>query len=281
MSMNIRFPNITGVSEAEQLIQIKSYLYQLVEQLNWILPTIESSTDQAGTSSPNPSFGDISSETFYELKSLLIKSSDTLNAYYEKINAKLEGQYVKQTDFDGYKQETAQSFSGLVNQYVTQTGFNAYKQEVSQQFDGLGNQYVSQTGFDTYKQENATAISNLDSKYVSQVNYDAYQQEMSQNIAALQQSMGKLQQIIVSISLPASEWVGSGNLYSQVVSIDGITENSQVNLTPSVEQLSIFYEKDVTFVTENDGGIVTVYVIGQKPTDDYTIKASVVEVSHE
>ena len=83
---------------------------------------------------------------------------------------------------------------------------------------------------------------------------------------------------VVDVSLPASKWAGSGNLYSQVVSIDGITENSQVNLTPSVEQLSIFYEKDVTFITENDGGAVTVYVIGQKPTNDYTIKASIVEV---
>ena len=83
---------------------------------------------------------------------------------------------------------------------------------------------------------------------------------------------------VVNISLPASKWVGSGNLYSQGVSIDGITVNSQVNLTPSVEQLSIFYEKDVTFITENDGGVVTVYVIGQKPTNDYTIKASIVEV---
>ena len=83
---------------------------------------------------------------------------------------------------------------------------------------------------------------------------------------------------VVSVSLPASNWAGSGNLYSQKVLVDGITENSQVNLTPSVEQLSIFYEKDVTFMTENDGGIVTVYVIGQKPTNDYTIKASIVEV---
>ena len=83
---------------------------------------------------------------------------------------------------------------------------------------------------------------------------------------------------VVNVSLPSSKWAGSGNLYSQVVSIDGVTENSQVNLTPSVEQLAIFYEKDVTFITENDGGVVTVYVIGQKPTNDYTIKASIVEV---
>lgn len=83
---------------------------------------------------------------------------------------------------------------------------------------------------------------------------------------------------IVNISLPAVKWTGSGSLYSQVVSIPGITENSQVNLTPTVSQMSAFYDKDISFVTENDGGTVTVYVIGQKPTNDYTIPANIVEV---
>ena len=83
---------------------------------------------------------------------------------------------------------------------------------------------------------------------------------------------------ITQVKLLASAWKGSENLYSQVVSINGVTEKSQVNLTPSVEQLSIFYEKDITFVTENDGGVVTVYVIGQKPQNDYTIQANIVEV---
>ena len=84
--------------------------------------------------------------------------------------------------------------------------------------------------------------------------------------------------VIAEVTLLASAWAGSDSLYSQVVEIDGITENSQVNLTPSVEQLSIFYEKDLTFVTENDGGVVTVYAIGQKPQNDYTIQADIVEV---
>lgn len=84
---------------------------------------------------------------------------------------------------------------------------------------------------------------------------------------------------LVSVDLPASAWEGGDNLYSQVVAIGGITKNSQVKLTPSPEQLVIFYEKDITFVTENDGGVVTVYVIGQKPANDYTIQANVVEVS--
>jgi hypothetical protein len=84
---------------------------------------------------------------------------------------------------------------------------------------------------------------------------------------------------LASISLPASKWAKeSENLYSQVVSIAGTTESSQVNLVLSVEQMAVFYEKDITFVTENDSGVVTVYVIGQKPQNDYTIQASIVEV---
>lgn len=84
---------------------------------------------------------------------------------------------------------------------------------------------------------------------------------------------------IGTVSLPSANWVGSANLYSQVVDIDGVTENSQVDITPSVEQLVIFYEKDLTFVTENDGGVVTVYAIGQKPENDYTIQVTITEVS--
>ena len=81
------------------------------------------------------------------------------------------------------------------------------------------------------------------------------------------------------VELLADKWVGSENLYSQVVSIDGVTPYSQVDLTPGVEQLAVFYEKDLTFVTENDDGVVTVHAIGQKPTNDYTIQVTIKEVS--
>ena len=84
---------------------------------------------------------------------------------------------------------------------------------------------------------------------------------------------------IGTVNLLADRWVGSGNLYSQIVAVGGVTENSQVDLTPSVEQLVVFYEKDLTFVTENDGGVVTVYVIGQRPENDYTIQVTITEVN--
>lgn len=84
---------------------------------------------------------------------------------------------------------------------------------------------------------------------------------------------------VANIELLSAKWVGEESPYSQVVAIDGITEYSQVDLTPSVEQLVIFYQKDLTFVTENDSGRVTVYAIGQKPGNDYTIQATIKEVT--
>ena len=86
---------------------------------------------------------------------------------------------------------------------------------------------------------------------------------------------------IGEVTLLTNEWVGSASPYSQVVNIDGVTENSQVDLTPSVEQLAIFHEKDLGFVTENEGGVVTVYAIGQKPLNDYTIQVTITEVAYE
>lgn len=83
---------------------------------------------------------------------------------------------------------------------------------------------------------------------------------------------------IGTVNLLAERWEGENNLYSQEVFIEGVTEYSQVDITPDVEQLSIFYEKDITFVTENEDGVVTVYVIGQKPTNDYTIQVTITEV---
>ncbi len=81
------------------------------------------------------------------------------------------------------------------------------------------------------------------------------------------------------VVLLASAWVGEGNAFSQVVTIDGVTPNSQVDLTPSVEQLMIFYDKSLAFVAENEDGVVTVYAIGQKPENDYTMQVTITEVN--
>jgi hypothetical protein len=84
---------------------------------------------------------------------------------------------------------------------------------------------------------------------------------------------------ISEVTLLASEWTGDTSPYSQIVEIDGVTEYSQVDLKPSVEQLDVFHNKDIGFVTENEDGVVTVYLIGKKPDNDYTMQISITEVN--
>ena len=84
---------------------------------------------------------------------------------------------------------------------------------------------------------------------------------------------------VSTVTLRASAWEGEGSPYSQIVTIEGITERSKVDLHPSVEQLEIFRNKDLTFNTENVGGVVTVFAIGDKPAHDYTVQVSITEVS--
>lgn len=83
---------------------------------------------------------------------------------------------------------------------------------------------------------------------------------------------------LTKISLPAANWKGAISPYFQTVAVEGVSVNSKVDLQPSVEQLEIFHDKDIAFTTENDGGVVTVYAIGDKPANDYTIQATIEEV---
>ena len=83
---------------------------------------------------------------------------------------------------------------------------------------------------------------------------------------------------IDEVTLLASAWVGEDRRYSQIVEIKSATGRSQVDLTPTDELLEVFYEKDVTFVTKNEGGVVTVIAIGQRLMNDYTSQVTVTEM---
>lgn len=142
MTIDIRMPNITATSEAGQLLQIKSYLYQFSEQLNWALNTLESnggisvvnqSKGGSGSSGSSAFDSDTSSSSdenkeasFTELKNLMIKSADVVNVYYEKINEKLKGQYIAQSDFGTYYKEASvdieETCDGLVKKYSNVEG---------------------------------------------------------------------------------------------------------------------------------------------------------------
>ena len=83
---------------------------------------------------------------------------------------------------------------------------------------------------------------------------------------------------ISEVVLLASAWEGNNGHYSQVVAIDGVTEFSQVDLKPSDEQLALFRTKELALTAENEDGVVTVYAVGDKPANDYTMQVSITEV---
>lgn len=125
MSGNIRFPNINGGSTEQQLYQIKTYFYQLVEQLNFALNSIETASATASTTVTTSSPAQKENEaisTFNSIKSLIIKSADIVNAYYEVITKRLEGIYVAESDFGIYKEETSNDIlanSDSIQQFYT------------------------------------------------------------------------------------------------------------------------------------------------------------------
>ena len=107
--IDIRLPNITAPTQAGQMLQMKSYLHQLVEQLNFALSNVESETAKVLETASATSTASKESDpltTFNSVKALIIKSADIVNAYYDQINVKLKGLYVAQSDFGTYVENT-------------------------------------------------------------------------------------------------------------------------------------------------------------------------------
>ena len=72
------------------------------------------------------------------------------------------------------------------------------------------------------------------------------------------------------------------NRYFQPVIVQNavITPYSRVDLQPTPGDLAIFREKDLAFTAVNAGGNVRICLVGQKPTNSYTMQAMVTEVSY-
>jgi hypothetical protein len=81
-----------------------------------------------------------------------------------------------------------------------------------------------------------------------------------------------------TVSLLAANWVGDTIPYSQVININGVDVNSKIDLQPTAVQIVELQNEDVSFVVENDNGVVTVYALGGKPESDYSMQALISEV---
>lgn len=83
---------------------------------------------------------------------------------------------------------------------------------------------------------------------------------------------------IDSITLPANAWKGGESPFSQVVELDSVSIRSQVNLQLSAEQNESAARYGIAFTSINNDGEITVYALGNKPVEDFTIQATIMEV---
>ena len=116
--IELRLPNIRG-NDREQLAQIRGYLYQLADQLQFALNNISTPTStqssvvqhqQAKNVSTSPQSFD-AEVTFDKLKPFIIKSADIVNAYYEEISTMLLGLYVAESEYGTFTEQTNQKIT--------------------------------------------------------------------------------------------------------------------------------------------------------------------------
>lgn len=147
MSFDFKLPNFQVDTPAER--RMYSYLYQTVQQLNWAMKHIQ--TAQTGGSGEidvirvgkngQTAAEKTPMETFSQIKSLIIKSADIVNAYYDSINARLEGLYLAQSEFGEYAEAT--------------------RLELEANSQGITQNYTSLQGMQTAVDGMETGVSNL------------------------------------------------------------------------------------------------------------------------
>ena len=153
MSFNIRIPNMTAATPTEQIRQLHSYLYQVVEQLNWALNNIETASGSANTNTTpiTPTAqAEAPVETFNSIKGLIIKSADIVKAYYEQIDnlLKLSGEYVAEATFPGGSATFVQNTNNTLSansESITQ--FYTNMQEIISAIESINNQLIDVSAY--------------------------------------------------------------------------------------------------------------------------------------
>lgn len=115
MSFDINVPKITALNDSGKIEQIRSYLYQLAEQLKWALNSIESGGTKVlhkGSTATSVAVAEEETQaTFNSIKALIIKSADIVEAYSEEINRKFAGEYVAKSDYGTFLELTEKSIT--------------------------------------------------------------------------------------------------------------------------------------------------------------------------
>lgn len=157
MNFNLNPPPSLQGDEHQQLTQIRSYLYQMQQSLVIAMDnlTIENITSdvvlavQGGASLPDGGQATVH-EAYRKLKSLIIKTADTIRSEIEQITIQLGSEYVAVSDFGEYKEEASLEMiataTGILQDYNFDSKLTAANQlitDANTAIDGLNNDLIS------------------------------------------------------------------------------------------------------------------------------------------
>ena len=141
-SVEIRLPELSGGTEAEQLRRIQSYLYTLAQQLQIAFDTVSQQQTELPEKKTEEASREESTKNFAAVKAMILKSAQITKHFQEEIEKSLSGLYVAQSQFGTFRQETeqrinanslgiAQQFSNVQQLETTVAGLQSQVTEVN------------------------------------------------------------------------------------------------------------------------------------------------------
>ena len=264
MTFDFRYPQINGSTEKEQLMQMKTYMHQLVDQLKWALNSIETKDVNyiAPTThrvSNNVSTANLDDDTtqvrFNELKPLIIKSAEIVNAYYEEINRRLEGIYVAQSDFGAFVEQTSKDIES--NSTETTLRFNNVQTIITQLDTDIGSingniQNIDSTvqtldssvqqintkvsTIDSYTATIGTKVNTIDTKVTT---IDTGLKSVESSVGALDTNIKSVEQNVGSLDTTLKTVEGSvTNLDTNLKAVETDLNDTKVGIGSSLESIS-------------------------------------------
>ena len=260
MSFELRYPNISG-TDREQLVQIRSYLYQLVPQLQWALNNMGTQEGINGAARPSSVYVtppavarlvDMDAEAkFEEIKALIIKSADIVNAYYEEINKRLEGVYVAQSDFGSYAQQTAQEIEAnststtqrFENLQIIITGHDSNIASIEESLATFGEDI-------SYTQNDIVTIKgNVDGIASEVVNLEVNIGELDTNLKETSQTLTKTisdTESKLTTTITETKTVIEGSIGDAVTEAKSYTDTAKSELTGNINSAKNELSGDIT-----------------------------------
>ena len=143
MNVNLTPPPILRGDERAQLVQIRSYLYQMQEQLQFALEQVTPETlakaisDQTKLEQLPDDTAPTLAAAYNKLKSIIIKTADTIETEMDTLVTNFESTYLAQSTFGTFQENLTNTITQTANAVVQTYGYDSQLSNISDNVTGL------------------------------------------------------------------------------------------------------------------------------------------------